>query len=166
MRGSMNWSVSGATRSVWHSVLAKRVFYFPAGWKNEISTCVCIKASGSTCHLCLLYLFSGKKKKKSLFTVWLSLAKHAEMKSCMADFHFPPHCSSLHPRGAHYTTACSETSHSCELHHHFSGHAYLLMAISSLSLNFRVQITQKGRGRQVFHMQHFSGFSCSTNLPD
>lgn len=66
MRGSMNWSVSGATRSVWHSVLAKRVFYFPAGWKNEISTCVCIKASGSTCHLCLLYLFSGKKKKKKL----------------------------------------------------------------------------------------------------
>lgn len=106
-----------------------------------------------------------KKKKKRLFTVWLSLAKHAEMKSCMAGFHFPPHCSSLHPRGAHYTTACSETSHSCELHH-FSEHAYLLMAISSLSLNFRVQITQKGRGRQIFHMQHFSGFSCSTNLPD
>lgn len=89
-----------------------------------------------------------KKAKTNFFTAWLSLAKCAEMKSCMVGSHFPPHCSSLHPRGAHYTTACSETSHSSQLHRRFSGPAYLLMTISSLSLNFRVQITQKGWGWQ------------------
>lgn len=119
----------------------------PASWKAGTSAWVHIKASGRTCHLSLLYLFSETAtsflSELLLPSVQSYSCSSAEMGTCMFGSCLPPHCSSvLIPEvpTTQQPLSCSQTGHSCEHHHHCSGHAHLLNdchSSSSMKLKFQ-----------------------------
>lgn len=114
----------------------------------------------------LLFISSVLVFKNSYLSIWVCLA---EMEFLMVGSCLPPHCCSLSIPGVSTTQqppSCSQDSYRREHRLHRFGHAYMLMTITqptTWSLNFMVQVTWKGWGRQIFHGQYFNVSSCTTN---
>lgn len=126
----------------------------PASWKTGTSACVRIKASGSICHLSLLYLFPGTAtsflSEFLLPSVQSCSCSSAKTETCMLGSGFPPRCSSVCIPEVPTTQkplSCSQTGHSCKHHHHCSGHAHLLHdSLSSYSMNLKFQGSSNLKG--------------------
>lgn len=120
----------------------------PASWKAGTSAWVHIKASGRTCHLSLLYLFSETATSflSELLLLSVLLCWNGDLYVWLlppTSLQLSPHCSSvLIPEvpTTQQPLSCSKTGHRCEHHHHCSGHAHLLHdchSSSSMKLKFQ-----------------------------
>lgn len=126
----------------------------PASWKTGTSACVRIKASGSICHLSLLYLFPGTAtsflSEFLLPSVQSYSCSSAKTETCMFGSCLPPCCSWVcipEVPTPQKPLSCSQTGHSCKHHHHCSGHAHLLHdSHSSYSMNLKFQGSSNLKG--------------------
>lgn len=170
--GCVKWSVPGATRSVWHSMLAKRVFYAqqaerlghqPVSVKRLLAVPV-------------IYLFCTCFQKQLLLS-HLSFSCQVCSSTVAPPLKWRPAC--LAP--ASHLTADQSASQRCPPHNSPSPAPKPVRAVSITtialgmhiccmtvthstpwSLNFRVQVTWKCWRRQISHVQHFNGSPCAT----